>query len=778
MFSSLRVRLTVVFVLLAVVPLIVTITIVALQSFGTLQDESIRLQQLAARSVLAEIDAELRQSENELRFLAEVRALAALPLDEQRLQLQSLFTQRREYNEITLLDAEGREIVRFSRLASIVDADLTTRADEPEYASVINTGNIYYSTVEFDDSVREPLLTIAVPVRDLRTNEISYVLTAALRFRQVWDLIALIDLTTEGEIYVTDSAGRVVAHRNPTVVLRSTNFNVPAQDGRATGLNGDEVILATQRLTLGTQELIVVAERPLSDALALATDTLTLSAIITVIALLVAVGFVVIVVRQVVRPVEALSQVAGQIQSGDLSRQAVVRGKDEISVLAQTFNDMTSQLRQSIETLESRVNERTRDLRVASEVSQQVTRVLDLKDLLPALVNLTRDGFGLSHVSVFLYDADEKILRLQASSGSVGTAMLSSGRQFSLDDKGLVPLAARTNQPQIINDVTLSGDFFANPFLPSTLSEAALPMRVGNQFIGVLDMQADSKEYFSAEYADILQSLAGQIAVAVRNAELFSEVQLARDEAEQANIVKSQFLSAMSHELRTPLNAVLNFTQFVSTGMLGPVNETQVDMLDKVVHSGKHLLGLINDVLDISKIEAGALKLFVEDDIDLAKELEPIGATAVSLLDDKPVKVITQVADNLPLVVGDRRRLRQIMLNLVSNACKFTEEGYIKITLQQADDHIHFAVEDTGSGIAPEDHQAVFETFRQTDTGLRQGEGTGLGLPISLRLAEIHGGRLWFDSSLGVGSTFHMMMPIQNPQLLPTITSEGKSHAV
>ncbi len=775
MFSSLRVRLTVIFLLLASVPLIVTSLIVAQQSFSTLENEAIRVEQLVAGNVKTEIDTALRRSENELRFLVDIRGLGTLPQEEQKLLLQSLFSQRREYNELALLDADGQETIRFSRLTTVTEEDLTSRADSPEYIEAMQTGNIYYSSVIFDEFIREPLLTIAVPVTDLRSGNITNVLVAEVRFRQIWDLIASFDIANESEVYVTDATGRVIAHRNPSIVLRSTQFDLPSQDGRTIGLDGDNVVMAMERVTLGDQTLIVIAERPLSKALELATDTLILSTAVTIVALIVAGVLVLIVVRQIVRPIEALSHVAEQIQAGDLTRQAEVRGRDEISVLASAFNNMTNQLRQLIQNLENRVRERTRDLRIAGEVSQQVTRLLDLKELLPTLVDLTRDGFNLSHVSVFLYDPQTEIIRLEASSGEVGQAMLQAGKQFHINDKGLVPLTIRLKEAQVINDVTQSADFLVNPLLPDTRSEAVFPMRIGAQLIGVLDMQSNQVDYFNTDYVNVLQSLADQIAVAVRNAELFSEVQQAKEEAEQANIVKSQFLSAMSHELRTPLNAILNFTQFVSSGMLGEVNQEQVDMLDKVVHSGKHLLSLINDVLDISKIEAGALRLFVEEDINLVTELDAIKATAISLLEEKPVELITDVETDLPLVVGDRRRLRQVMLNLTSNACKFTEEGHIKITLKQEADLIHFSISDTGAGIAPEDHGVIFETFRQTDVGLKQGEGTGLGLPISKRLVEIHGGNLWFESELGKGSTFHFTIPIHNTQLVVT---KGKSHAV
>ncbi|MEO8394531.1 MAG: HAMP domain-containing sensor histidine kinase, partial [Chloroflexota bacterium] len=245
-----------------------------------------------------------------------------------------------------------------------------------------------------------------------------------------------------------------------------------------------------------------------------------------------------------------------------------------------------------------------------------------------------------------------------------------------------------------------------------------------------------------------------------------AETEIALAKAERSDRVKSAFLASMSHELRTPLNSVINFTHFVIDGDAGEVNEKQTDLLQEVVHSAQHLLDLINDVLDISKIEAGSLNLFIEDDIDVAEIVNSIASMARSLLVEKPIELNVKIDAALPHIRGDQQRIFQILLNLMSNACKFTEAGHINISAACSGDKIVLALEDSGPGIAFEEHARIFEPFKQTRAGLRQGSGgTGLGLPIAKSLAEAHGGHLWLQSELGKGATFYISLPIKSEKL-------------
>jgi signal transduction histidine kinase len=234
----------------------------------------------------------------------------------------------------------------------------------------------------------------------------------------------------------------------------------------------------------------------------------------------------------------------------------------------------------------------------------------------------------------------------------------------------------------------------------------------------------------------------------------------ALERAEEADRIKSQFLASMSHELRTPLNAILTFNELLAMGTFGEVNEEQVSYLQKSLNSGRHLLSLINDVLDITKIQSGMMSLFIEEGFDVAQELTEIVASAEKMLDGKPVKLVTDIDREFPPLTCDKRRVRQVLLNLIGNAVKFTEEGTITVSAKMQDSQVLFAVIDTGPGIPKDQQGIIFEPFVQTEEGIKHAGGTGLGLPISKRLTEAHGGRLWVESAAGEGAAFYAVFPL------------------
>jgi len=545
-----------------------------------------------------------------------------------------------------------------------------------------------------------------------------------------------------------------------------------ARDGRwarAQTLRHTDLASLQRRLNDGLDQLSANIRGDVAASVARSADTQSRNQtfwIITAAAALVigaVAGF--LTVTSVTRPIRGLVHAAQAIRGGDLSRRAAVETRDEIGELAETFNSMTEQLSESIEHLEERVSSRTRDLQVAADVSRQVTTVLDIDRLLNEVVTLTAQSYSLHACFVFLPSHDGARLVRAASAGASGETIDASAiDSIAYDaDPSVIALAARTRKPVTVNDVSDSKVYLSLSALSRTRSELAIPMMLGNRLLGIFDLQSTEPDRFGEDDLRVLNSLAEQIAVAVRNAQLFTEVQASREAAEQASRVKSQFLANMSHELRTPLNAILNFTGFIADGVLGPVNPEQKDILQKVIGSSHHLLSLINDILDLTKIEVGMMDLFLEE-VDMNAALNASIATAKGLVKDTDLDLRVHVEDNLPRIVGDKRRIRQIMLNLLSNAVKFTPAGSITITARREDDAIYLAVADTGIGIPIDQREIIFDTFRQAKHDLPDTPGTGLGLPIARHFVEAHGGRMWLDSEVGVGTTFHVLLPVRAPE--------------
>jgi len=249
--------------------------------------------------------------------------------------------------------------------------------------------------------------------------------------------------------------------------------------------------------------------------------------------------------------------------------------------------------------------------------------------------------------------------------------------------------------------------------------------------------------------------------LAVQNARLFLEIEDKSRQLEAASQHKSEFLANMSHELRTPLNAIIGFSEVLAEGMFGDINEKQTEYLGDILESGQHLLSLINDILDLSKIEAGRMELEPAD-FDLPSAIENALILVRERASRRGIALQRTIDERLGMIRADERKVKQVLLNLLSNALKFTPEGgRIDVRAGLRDDMAEISVSDTGVGIAPEDQEAVFEEFRQVGTAAKKVEGSGLGLALSRKFSELHGGKIWVKSQVGAGSTFTFTLPVR-----------------
>ncbi len=408
---------------------------------------------------------------------------------------------------------------------------------------------------------------------------------------------------------------------------------------------------------------------------------------------------------------------------------------------------------------------RARELETVAVVSTTASTVLDPDELLQSVVDLTKERFNLYHAHIYLADEAWDTLLLASGAGEIGRQMVMAGHAIQIDaEQSLVARATRERKAIIVNDVRTESDFLPNPFLPNTRSEMAVPMISGDKVIGIFDVQSDSTGYFTQEDANIYTTLALQVAVALQNARLYVEQSATVAQLRELDRLKSSFLANMSHELRTPLNSILGFADVILEGLDGPLTDNMQTDLGLIYKNGQHLLHLINDVLDMAKIESGKMNLNIEK-FNLQETIEEVTSITSTFASEKNLALFIEPdSDHEVEIYADKIRLRQVMINLINNAIKFTEKGSISIHVTREVNNVLISVKDTGIGIPMDQLESVFQEFTQVDTTTtRKVGGTGLGLPISRRLIEMHSGRLWAESSSidGEGATFFVFLPIE-----------------
>ena len=459
------------------------------------------------------------------------------------------------------------------------------------------------------------------------------------------------------------------------------------------------------------------------------------------------------------RPLTVRGEVVGHL--------AVSGGKEVSQEEGELANAIAERVSAHLETirLAEELQKRAAELQTVAKLSTTASTVLNPDELLQSVVDMTKERFGLYHTHVYLSNDAWNTLLLAAGAGDVGKAMVADQHAIPFDtEKSIVARASRERKAIIVNDVQADPAFMPNSLLPDTRSEMAVPMIVGDKMLGVFDVQSQQANRFSDADANIYTTLASQVGVALQNAQLYAEQAATLAQLRELDRLKSSFLANMSHELRTPLNSILGFADVILEELDGPLTENMANDLRLIQKNGSHLLHLINDVLDMAKIEAGRMNLNPEK-FFLIELLEEVTSITSPLASEKNLALFIEPESDLGInVYADRTRMRQVMINLVNNAIKFTERGKISVRLERCEVGALVRVKDTGIGIPPDKLESVFQEFTQVDTSTtRTAGGTGLGLPISRRLIEMHGGRLWAESSgiNGEGSCFFVELPLE-----------------
>ncbi len=403
--------------------------------------------------------------------------------------------------------------------------------------------------------------------------------------------------------------------------------------------------------------------------------------------------------------------------------------------------------------------------RLANELGQQLSALLQEEELLKETVEQLTQAFGYYHTQIYLMDEEGKRLVLREGVGRAGEMMKQQSHSIPLRaERSLVARAGRTMQPVVAEDVALDPNYLPNPLLPYTRAEVAIPVFAGDRLMGVLDVQHNTPSFFDPGQVRTLLVVASQLAVALSNAELYAEQLRATEQLRELDRLKNEFLASMSHELRTPLNSIIGYAEVILDGLDGPLNDEMEEDVHSIHQSGKLLLSLINDILDLAKIEAGQMELEYEL-MDIPAFLAKAVESSQILVKDKAVEMrseATREVQELDQFEADPIRLQQIVNNLLSNAAKFTEHGSITAKAHIENGSVVISVVDTGMGIAQDKLNIIFERFRQADqSSTRRAGGTGLGLAITRQLIEMHGGDIWVESEIGKGTTFSFSIPLE-----------------
>jgi signal transduction histidine kinase len=643
---------------------------------------------------------------------------------------------------------------------------------------------VYYGPVYFRHE-SEPYMTLAL-AGAFRYAGVS---VAEINLKFIWDLVSQIKVGQEGRAYVVDAQGRLIAHPDISLVLRNIDLSGLAQvqaaraSGGATPSNPVQVAKDIQgRRVLTTYAPIpplgwlVFVELPVDEAYRPLYDTIGRMGLLLLAALGLAFLAGMLLARTMVGPIQALQAGAARIGSGDLSQRISIKTGDELETLADQFNDMAGKLQDSYSDLERKIAARTRELaqsvrelRALGEVSQTVNSTLDLENVLTTIVAKAVELSGTEAGAIYVFDDQQREFHLRATYGMDQRLIAAlTERSMSLDDPLLVR-ALKEREPVQVPDIR--DEPSVNEVVQRAGYRALLiaPLMRPDHIVGFLVVRRKEPGQFPRETVELLTTFAAQSVLAIQNARLFSEIDEKSHQLEVESRHKSQFLANMSHELRTPLNAILGYTELILDQIYGEAPDRMRQVLERVQANGRHLLSLINDVLDLAKIEAGQLALSLGD-YSLNEVVHGVVDAVEPLAVGKGLALKADVPAQLPIAHGDERRVAQVLLNLVGNAIKFTDKGEVAVTASAANGSLTVAVCDSGPGISPADQARIFDEFQQADSSTtRTKGGTGLGLAIAKRIIEMHGGRIWVESDLGKGSRFFFTLPVKAEQ------QEGRS---
>lgn len=725
--NSLRFRLTIIFIGLATVPLLIVSFLLAQRNFSTLTDQVIFLQNEIAQRIAKDVTHLINDRQKELTYLINSSNILLLDDEEQLKLIALLLAQNNIYEQVTLINSAGQEIIHVDNLKIAGTDDLANRANAEEFQQPKETGEVYYSPVQFNKLTGEPFMIIAIPSYDLRSGEFNGVLTANFRFRSIWDLMSSVQLPEKNIVYLVDSHNRVVAHRDPSVVLQDTFIDLPEEDGFDAGLENDSAAIAIVANSFGEQTFYTVAEFESNAALELAISNFYLSIAAVLLALFIAIIISVLAARQIVGPIERMVVQTNAIAAGDLSQKIEVSRNDEIGDLATAFNLMTIQLHDLIGGLEAEIQER----RQAEKSLQRYYDILESTNDFVGVAN--KDGL-VTYVN------------------RAGRQMMGMGESQDISSLFIKDF----HPPEIV-------EIMFNEGLPTAVSagiwaDETTFLTFDGRKIATLQVILSHKsvqgevEYFSTIARDITE-----------RKEAEKQLQQYAAELKRSNEELEKFAYISSHDLQEPLRKILVFGTRMQERYSSTLDARGMDYLQRMQNAAQRMQNLIEDLLNFSR--ASSTEILSFEKVDLNEILKEILSDLETRIQELEAHVL--VAE-LPVIDADATQMRQLFLNLLSNGLKFhrqNEPPEIQIECAMipkrhtAVSLCQISVIDNGIGFDEKYADRIFVMFQRLHSRT-QIEGTGVGLALCRKIAEQHHGTITAHSPNETGAKFVVTLPI------------------